>query len=86
MNPLTGFLGRARGYLLRERAQRWSVRGVAAGALAAFAFELLMRVRPVDPWWPGLAACAVLGAALAIGAVWFWRNDTSGQDESSLMR
>jgi hypothetical protein len=67
MENVERFLRRARLLVVRRRAVTWGVRGLAAGAVAALAFELVQRRYPVDPAWPALAGCAVLAIVVAAG-------------------
>lgn len=71
--PVTGFLTRIRTLLLREQAQRWGMQGLAIAGVAALCFEVVMRIHPIDPWWPGLVGCVAVGAAVAgAGIVRTW--------------
>jgi hypothetical protein len=72
------FLRRARLLVVRRRALTWGIRGLAAGAVAALAFELVQRRYPVEPAWPALAGCAVLAIVVAAGGwahAWPSRSD-----------
>ena len=67
MENVERFLRRARLLVIRRRAVMWGVRGLAAGVVAALAFEVVQRRYPIDPAWPALAGCAVLAIVVAAG-------------------
>src|SRR5579875_835887 len=66
MNQIRGLLRRVRHRLVRDRALGWGIQGTALAALLALGFEALQRRWPVDPAWPGLAACAGIGLGVGL--------------------
>lgn len=77
MEAVDRLLRRARRVLLTGRALDWLVRGIAAAAVAGLLFEILQRVRPIDPEWPGLAGSAGIGLVVAaVGWLRAWPSRT----------
>ncbi|GAC1654575.1 MAG: hypothetical protein NVS9B1_05960 [Candidatus Dormibacteraceae bacterium] len=77
MEAVDSLLSRARRVLLAGRALSWLVRGIAAAGVAGVLFEILQRVRPLDPEWPGLAGSAGIGLLVAaVGWLRAWPSRT----------